>query len=285
MSGFCRIDYDGGIRVAPLIRVTNRASNKIQPERKHSAMQCRHRPNFPPFLHYPSRGNTCSRSKKMFSSTAIFRIAVCILLMTALPAHQALAEQEGIVLGFFKFTAGVISAYALHETGHAVAAGITDTKLDWGVGTYNQPLGFTERAENDSAGRLVHASGLTTQLIVSEVILQAESIDKNDNFVRGMMAWNVLNPIIYAMDYWFIRSTNIEEDNFYQGDIEGFEHYSSERTANLFAGAVAVLAAFQGYRYLKTQNWAPGWVMREDIQLHCRPHGDSGFSLNLELAF
>jgi hypothetical protein len=205
--------------------------------------------------------------------------------MTALPAHRVLAEQEGIVLGFFKFTAGVISAYALHETGHAVAAGITDTKLDWGRGTYNQPMGFTEFAENDSAGRLVHASGLTTQLIVSEVILQSESIDKNDNFVRGMMAWNVLNPIIYAMDYWFIRNTNIEEDNYYQGDIEGFEHYSSEGAANLFAGAAAALAAFQGYRYLKTQAWAPGWVMREDIRLNYHPYGDSGFSLNLELTF
>lgn len=219
------------------------------------------------------------------SISAALRLAVCTVLLAVLPANPALAEQEGPILGFFKFTTGVISAYALHETGHAVAAYVTDTRLDWGIGTYNQPLGFTEWAENDTAGRLVHASGLITQLIVSEVVLQADSIDKNDNFVRGMMTWNVLNPIIYALDYWFIRSTNVQKENYYQGDIEGFEHYSSEDAANLFAGAMAALAAFQGYRFLKTQRWAPYWVLNEDIQLNYHPYGASGFALKIEMNF
>jgi hypothetical protein len=195
------------------------------------------------------------------------------------------AVPDGPVLGFFKFVSGVISAYALHEAGHAIAASATDTKLEWGLGTYNQPLGFTEYAESDTAGVLVHASGLTTQIIVSEVILNADSIDKNDNFVRGMMAWNVFNPIIYALDYWIIKRTNKVEEGYYHGDIAGIEHYSSDSFANIFAGTMMAMAVNQGYRYMKTQTWAPGWMSRDSMRLNLTPHGATGFALNFEMDF
>jgi hypothetical protein len=192
---------------------------------------------------------------------------VTLLLSSSLPL-KAWAKPEGVMLGVFKF-----------------GAGMTGTKLEWGLGTYNQPLGFTEWADSDAAGRLVHASGLATQIIVSEVILDADSIDKNDNFVRGVMAWNILNPIIYAMDYWFIRKTNREEGTFYQGDIEVFEHYSSGEAANLFAGDMAALAICQGYRFVKTQTWVPQWAKHERVSLKWQPRGASGFALNLEINF
>ena len=220
------------------------------------------------------------------------RLTACVVLFISMMFSSAYANQdylqsapEGPVLGFFKFISGVISAYALHETGHAIAAGVTGTELEWGLGTYNQPLGFTEYAEDDTSGVMVHSSGLTTQIIVSEVILRANSIDKNDNFVRGMMAWNVFNPIIYALDYWFIKRTNKVEEDYYHGDIAGIEHYSNETTANLFAGTMTALAVNQGYRFLKTQTWAPEWVTRDDVRLNFMPHGHSGFTFNVEMSF
>lgn len=201
------------------------------------------------------------------------------------PATAETGQQENIVLSAAKFGAGVISAYALHEVGHAVAAFVTDTDIEWGLGTYNQPLGFTENADSDSAGRLLHASGLVTQLAVSEIVLQADSIDNNDTFVRGMMFWNIFNPIVYAMDYWFIRRTNKETDTTYQGDIEGFENYSNDTSANIFAASVSIIAAYQGYRYIKTQSWSPTWMQSDAYRLNLQTRGRAGITLMVEIEF
>lgn len=204
------------------------------------------------------------------------------------PAVQAQPHggvDEPPTLSVLKFATGVISAYALHETGHALAASLTDTDLEWGVGTYNQPLGFTERAQHNGDGMLVHSAGLLTQAISSEVILQYDSIDKNDSFVRGMMFWNIVNPIVYSLDYWIFKRTNKENGNHYQGDLKGLEHYSNETTANGFATIMAGLAIYQGYRFLKLQRWAPDWIANDSARLNFQPAGTNGAVLTLQIDF
>lgn len=215
--------------------------------------------------------------------------AVFITLWIAwCPAVQAQSHggtDEPRTLSVLKFATGVISAYALHETGHALAASLTDTDLEWGVGTYNQPLGFTERAQHNGDGMLVHASGLLTQVVSSEVILQSDSIDKNDSFVRGMMFWNIVNPIVYSLDYWFFKKTNKEDSNHYQGDLKGLEHYSNETTANGYATIMTGLAIYQGYRFLKLQKWAPDWIANNSARLNFQPAGTDGAVLTVQIAF
>ncbi len=184
-----------------------------------------------------------------------------------------------------KFTAGVISAYAYHEVGHALAAEATNTDIDWGMGRYNQPLGFTADADGDSDGFLVHSAGLATQLVVSEVILQSDSIDKNDNFVRGTMFWNIVNPLIYALDYWIICRSNHETDESYQGDLKGIEHYSDDTSANLFTIGMVAIAAYQGYRFVKTQDWAPAWIKNDALDLQLVAHGRDSVMLQLSFDF
>jgi hypothetical protein len=184
-----------------------------------------------------------------------------------------------------KFAGGVLTAYAVHESGHILAAAITGTELTWEAGTYNQPLGFTENAETDSAGLALHSAGLITQAISGEVILQTDRIDKNDDFVRGMMAWNIINPIIYTFDYWFIHRANQSAKGTFQGDIKGVEHYSNESLANGFALSMAAIAAFQGYRYLQTQSWAPEWVKSETHHLSIVPMDSGGFLLGYRYQF
>ena len=152
-----------------------------------------------------------------------------------------------------KFGSGVLAAYAMHEAGHAVTASLTGTDLEWGVGTYNQPIGFHENANNNMSGALLYSSGLITQVIASEVILQTDSIDKNDSFVRGMMTWNIINPIIYSLDYWIFRRANQTHGDRYQGDIDGFKHYTNKASADGFAAGMTAFAIFQGYRFIKTQ--------------------------------
>ena len=188
-------------------------------------------------------------------------------------------------ISVLKFTGGVMAAYAVHEGAHYAVAQITNTNIRWEAGSYNQPIAFTEKGCSDSDGVSLYSAGLIAQLASSEVILNVDKIDKNDAFVRGMMAWNIINPIVYALDYWFIHRANASSDNNYQGDIKGIEHYSSKETANIFAGSLAVLATFQGYRFLKTQSWAPDWVRGDIYQLTFDHTPDTGFQLGIKFSF
>jgi hypothetical protein len=181
-----------------------------------------------------------------------------------------------------KFGGGIIAAYALHEAGHEVAARLTNNDIDWQLdGT--SPT-WRENIDNDTDGLIVHSAGLLTQIAVSEIILQSD-INKNDSFVRGAMLWNIFNPIVYAIDYWFIRQTNYERNGGHHGDIEGVEKYTTKAGANIFAVGMAALAAVQGYRYIKTQDWAPEWMQRDDMRLNLRSCGRKAMALMVEIDF
>lgn len=235
----------------------------------------------------PRQTNTEKRIKGAYPINRILiaTIVIALTLLWGQPAWADSDKNEPALLSLGKFTTGVLAAYALHEVGHWAAAELTNTDIDFGAGRYNQPIGFTENADNDTDGMIVHASGLVTQLLVSHVILESDSIDKNDTLVRGMMFWNIVNPIVYALDYWFLRRTNQEGPTSYQGDIEGFENYSSEDAANIFAGTMAMIAAIQGYQYIKTQDWAPDWVTNNKIQVSCEPSPGQGAMLRIRVRF
>lgn len=100
-----------------------------------------------------------------------------------------------------------------------------------------------------------------------------------------MMAWNILNPILYSLDYWVFRVTNKESQKKYQGDLEGVEHYANEPTAHGFALSMAAIATYQGYRFLQTQSWAPDWLKKNKSNLSMGPLPSGGFILSYKLAF
>jgi hypothetical protein len=198
------------------------------------------------------------------ASTVPARIAAllaAIVVFSSLAPAPLHAEDGGLsATAVAKFAAGIASSMLLHEGAHALVAAATNTHMSWKAGNYNQPIAFTEDASSDAKGVAIYSSGLLAQLTASEVILQVDRIDKNDAFIRGMMTWNILNPILYSLDYWVFRVANKSNGTSYQGDIEGIEHYSSEATAQGFAIGITAIAAFQGYRVLKTQDWAPEWL-------------------------
>jgi hypothetical protein len=224
---------------------------------------------------------TLPRSRLPFYLLAMAIISTCFIKAT--PAYS----QDGadMLVSVLKFTGGVAASYAVHEGAHWTVAQITNTHLHWEAGSYNQLIAFTESGSSDTDGVLLYSAGLVAQLASSEVILDVDRINKNDAFVRGMMAWNIINPIVYALDYWFLHISNNASHNSFQGDIKGIEHYSSKETANIFAGSIFALAAFQGYRFLKTQSWAPDWIRGDTYQLSfdCTP--DAGFHLGLKWSF
>jgi hypothetical protein len=206
---------------------------------------------------------------------AISGILVAVIICSHHTSVWAQEKQmDGVAVA--GFAGGLATAFLIHEAAHALAAGMTDTSMDWDIGNYNQPIGFTENADSDFDGFVVNASGLLVQVAGSEIILRTEKIDKNTAFVRGMMTWNILNPILYALDYWVFRISNDEEEGSYKGDLEGIEHYSNERTAHGFALSIAAIAGWQGYRFLKTQPWAPEWIKGETHNLGIAPLRSGG---------
>lgn len=208
------------------------------------------------------------------------------LLPTLPGVHPACAADEAITArSVAKFAAGVLSSALVHEGAHALAAAATNTDLTWKFGNYNQPLAFEAKASSDAKGLALYSSGLIAQLISSEIILDVDSIDKNDAYVRGMMAWNILNPVFYALDYWVFRISNQQNGNGFQGDLEGIEHYSNERTAQAFSIGITAIAAFQGYRFLKTQDWAPDWLKAAPDNVSVFPLYSGGAMLTYELRF
>jgi len=216
-----------------------------------------------------------------------YAFAECIILfLIVLSVNQAFGEDDSIRFSsLLKFSGGIVSGFLIHEGAHLVVAGVTGTDMDWELGNYNQPIGFTEDADSDAKGFAVNSAGLIVQALGAEVILQVDRIDKNDEYVRGMMAWDIINPILYALDYWFIGSTNQKDNNSYQGDIQGIEFYASKTAANVFAASMAGIAVFQGYRFLKTQTWAPEWIKSESHELGFTPTRSGGFLLNYSYSF
>jgi hypothetical protein len=184
-----------------------------------------------------------------------------------------------------KFTGGVVSAFMIHEASHALVAASMGKKLSWELGNYNQPIAFTESGLSDGQGIALYSAGLLSQVVGSEIILRTESIDKNSFYVRGMMSWNILNSILYPLDYWFIHKSNKKNGNFYQGDLQGIEHYSNETTANGFALSFFAIALWQGYRFLQTQTWAPEWMKSETHQISLLPLTSGGIFMKYRLDF
>jgi len=208
-----------------------------------------------------------------------------ILLWGFVPSHSG-AVEDGLSLGStLKFSAGVVSAFLIHEGAHALVARATNTDMDWEIGTINQPIAFTEHANSDAKGWAINSAGLVSQAVGAEIILQVDKIDKNDAFVRGMMTWNILNPIFYSLDYWVFHTTNKIDGNNYQGDIAGIEHYSNKATADAFALSMSAIAVFQGYRFLKTQSWAPDWLRDNSYTLSLTPLPSGGFIVGYKFDF
>ena len=224
--------------------------------------------------------------KNKISKFARYTFTATALLFFGFMPSYASAVEDGITLGStLEFSVGVISAFLIHEGSHALVAGLTNTTMHWELGTLNQPMVFSENANSDAKGFAINSAGLISQVAGSEIILQVDKIDKNDAFVRGMMTCNILNPILYSLDYWMIHSTNKTNGNNYQGDLAGIEHYSNKATADGFALSMSAIAVFQGYRFLKTQSWAPDWLKENSRSMSFAPLPSGGFIIGYKFDF
>jgi len=108
-----------------------------------------------------------------------FVIGLTGIFIIALRISPACAFENDITLkSTAKFFGGILAAHCIHEGAHVLVAEACDTDLDWEIGTYNQPIGFTEHADSDSKGFAINSAGLLAQVLGSEIILQTDKIDK-----------------------------------------------------------------------------------------------------------
>ena len=215
------------------------------------------KPCMPKIEHFLEAYPSAARKAKRFA------VGIVVLVnLNPFYTPSASARESSVFGSVVAFTGGVFSAFMIHEASHAAAARVVGTKLSWEIGNYNQPIAFAECGckLSNSKGFALYSAGLVSQAVASEIILRSNRIDKDSAFVRGMMTWNILNPILYSLDYWFFRVSNRRNGNCYQGDLQGIENYSSKGRANAFAFSVSAIALWQGYRFFKTQSWAPDWV-------------------------
>lgn len=92
------------------------------------------------------------------------------------------------------FGGGLIAGCVFHEGGHQVAAWYEDVNISWS-GTnwsYDRDIKDREQAVIGSAGLLVDAIG-------QNIILGVDAIPKDNSFVLGVLAWEILNPITYTL--------------------------------------------------------------------------------------
>jgi hypothetical protein len=225
------------------------------------------------------------KPEKIAKKTVVLFIATMFFAFLATSIYVQAEEQSSTAVAVLKFTAGVATSMLIHEGAHALVAGVTDVPMSWKAGTYNQPIGFTENAGSDAKGVALYSAGLLSQAITSEAILQIKKVDKNDAYVRGLMAWNILNPILYSLDYWILHNSNKQNGKSYQGDMVGIEHYSNKATADGYAIGMTAIAVFQGYRFLKTQSWAPDWLKTEKNKFLMAPLPSGGFMAGYHFSF
>ncbi len=217
------------------------------------------------------------RLPKIAKRTAYLFILSVLLAFFGKPPFAGSEEKAVTPVSVLKFAAGMATSMLIHEGAHGLVAGVTDTHMTWKLGTYNQPFGFTEHADSDAKGVAVYSAGLVSQAITAEILLQTDRVDKNDAYVRGMMTWSILNPVLYSLDYWIFHVSNKKDGNSYQGDLTGIEHYSNKATAEGFAASMTAIALYQGYRFLRTQSWAPDWLKKEKNRVLLAPAPSGGF--------
>jgi hypothetical protein len=182
--------------------------------------------------------------------------------------------------GVIKLWGGSLSSYILHESGHVIAARATDNNTKWNSGT------IEFESNNKSDVGFILSAGLLSQLISSEVILQTDKINNNDDFVRGMMLINIIIPLRYSIDYWFIHSLNRERsDDGYSGDIQGIEHHFDRKTADYFAGSVLAITCYQAYRFYKTQSWVTKKTKNVTSDIFINPAKAGGFIITYRKRF
>ena len=161
---------------------------------------------------------------------------------------SAHADWKDSVREVFFFATGIVTSFAVHEAGHALAARAYGEKLDWHGSGFNSewscryPCWHIEQ---------VSVAGNLSTAIVGEMLLRLPGDYRHTPFVDGMQAFNTINPITYDFK-------NASEDGGH-GDYR-----SVDESAQV---ALALHAASIGYRQFSGRLWT---IVPHGVQFRLR---------------
>lgn len=175
--------------------------------------------------------------------------------LTPSAARWNLAKKVG--LGGLGFIAGAAGHYQL---GHRLALAYTGSESEWH--SFNS---FTYYDDNDNDRAIVAGGGFMEQIISSEIILGFDEIPKDNAFVLGYMAWNILNPIVYTI----AREFHIGNYGDGYGDLEVLDR--SGWKAEYVEVAICAYALSSAWRLYSNKDF-PLFVKatREEIKIGLR---------------
>lgn len=153
------------------------------------------------------------------------------------------------------FAVGFMSGFGFHELGHQAVASTHGVKMDWHWNNGNPE--WWAHADGNKL-RDVSLGGFAAQIVSTEVILNAPQIPKDNSFVVGWLAYNVINAIAYPIRHELL-------DGGYD-DFKTLEQTGMD-TEVLEAGLIAH-ALFTAYRMHEKTDF-PVWVQttRQEIAI------------------
>ena len=113
---------------------------------------------------------------------------------------------------YLKFALGLGSGYVIHEASHQIVAEVNGTSFKWqnGFGSTWVTSNKTSNSERYELG----SAGLVSQVLSTEVILNTKKIPKDNDYVIGMLTFNIVNALLYVVSDGILNP----DDNY--GDIE-----------------------------------------------------------------
>lgn len=122
---------------------------------------------------------------------------------------------------YLKFALGVGSGYVIHEASHQIVAEVNGTPFKWKNGFGSTWV--TSNKTSDSERYELASAGLGSQVLSTEIILNTKDIPKDNEYVIGILTFNVLNALLYVVSDGVISP----HDNY--GDIEMMDKAGLDR--------------------------------------------------------
>jgi hypothetical protein len=95
---------------------------------------------------------TVMRNAKIPEITRYTISAMAPVFFGFMPSHASAVEDRITFGSALKFSAGIASAFLIHEGSHAFVAWLTNTDMHWEIGTLNQPFSFLSFLPSEAGG-------------------------------------------------------------------------------------------------------------------------------------
>ena len=162
--------------------------------------------------------------------------------------------KEAGIIGFKRWSAyssGWLAGFLSHELGHVGAAKLMGVKTK--CSNILDPR-LNHHSNSNRKLRIIDSGGFDAEIISSEIILGIDAIPKNNPFFIGWLAFDVVNPIYYAL---------IDKAQSGHGDMESFRRNGVN--TNFVKIAMLAHSALSVYRFFeKPSSFTPYIGVNED---------------------